>query len=183
LKIFNLSTCLSHNLSQTGAVVLGQKNGLAFLYSAGFSTTPRLKRVRNFMIKSPRQRLLTILSLLIVTPLGFLSKFYSGPLHEWCNDFGGDILYEIFWCLFVFLLIPSRKTLTRIPVWVFGITCVIEFLQLWKSPFWEAIRATFIGRTLLGTTFVWWDFPHYAVGCLIGWLWLRQISRTVKDYG
>ena len=133
------------------------------------------------MLKSLRQRFLAILSLLIVTPLGFLSKSYSGPLHEWCNNFGGDILYEIFWCLFLFILIPRKKTVTPIALWVFGITCVIEFLQLWKSPFLDAIRATFIGKTLFGTTFVWWDFPHYVVGCIIGWLWLRQIVEIVKD--
>lgn len=133
------------------------------------------------MLKNPTQTLLTILSLLIVTPLGFLSKLYNGPVHEWVNDSSGDILYEIFWCLFFFLLIPRRQAVTQIPLWVFGVTCMLEFLQLWKSPFLEAIRATFVGQTLLGTTFVWWDFPHYVVGCLIGWLWLRQIWRFGKD--
>ncbi len=129
------------------------------------------------MIKSPTQRLLTILSLLIVTPLGFLSKSYTGLGQEWIHDYSGDILYEVFWCLFFFLLIPSRKAVTQIPLWVFGVTCALEILQLWKNPFLDAIRATFLGRTLLGTTFVWWDFPHYAVGCLIGWLWLQQIWK------
>ena len=129
------------------------------------------------MLKRPSQRLLTILSLLIITPIGFLSKSYNGLAHEWVNDFGGDILYEVFWCLFLFLLIPRRKTVSQAPWWVFGVTGVLEFLQLWKNPYLQAIRATFIGKTLLGTTFVWWDFPHYAVGCLIGWLVLQQIWR------
>ncbi|MCA1992128.1 MAG: DUF2809 domain-containing protein [Coleofasciculus sp. S288] len=130
------------------------------------------------MHKSTKLQLLTSVSLLIVTPLGILSKFYYGPAQVWVNDYSGDILYEIFWCLFFFLLIPTRKAITQIPLWVFAVTCVLEILQLWKSPFLEAIRATFIGRTLLGTTFVWWDFPHYAVGSLLGWLWLLQIWRS-----
>ncbi|MEW6494714.1 MAG: DUF2809 domain-containing protein [Cyanobacteriota bacterium] len=132
-------------------------------------------------LKNASQRLLTILSLLIVTPLGFLSKSYTGLGDEWVNGFSGDILYEIFWCLFIFLLIPNKKTVTLAPVWVFGITCTLEFLQLWKNPFLNALRATFIGRTLLGTTFVWWDFPHYLSGCLIAWLWLRQIWQFDQD--
>ena len=132
------------------------------------------------MLKRSRLRLLTILSLLIITPIGFLSKAYYGFAHEWVNDFGGDILYEVFWCLVVFLLIPRWNTVIQAPWWVFGVTCILEFLQLWKHPYLQAIRATLLGRMLLGTTFVWWDFPHYAVGCLIGWLALWQIWQL--DY-
>lgn len=132
------------------------------------------------MLKISTIRLLTMFSLLIITPLGFLSKAYYGPLKEWVNDSGGDILYEIFWCLFFFLLLPNRKAINTIPLWVFAVTCIIEFLQLWETPLLDAIRATFIGRTLLGTTFVLWDFPHYALGCIIGWLWLLQLWRFRK---
>ena len=129
------------------------------------------------MLQKLTIRQLTILSLLIVTPLGFLSKLYYGPGYKWFNDYAGDILYEIFWCLFFFLLIPSRKAVRQIPLWVLIITCILEFLQLWKPPLLQQIRATFWGKTLLGTTFVWLDFPHYVIGCLIGWLWLWQIWR------
>ncbi|NEP62657.1 MAG: DUF2809 domain-containing protein [Symploca sp. SIO2G7] len=122
------------------------------------------------------QRLLVLLSLLIITPLGFLSKSYNGPFHWWVNDYSGDILYEIFWCLFFFLLIPTKKAVNQIPLWVFGITCIIEFIQLWQNPALAEIRATLIGKLFLGTTFAWWDFPHYFLGCFLGWLWIRQIS-------
>ena len=121
-----------------------------------------------------------ILSLLIIVPLGLLSKRYTGFGRSWVNDFSGDILYEIFWCLFIFLLIPSRKAMNQIPIWVFGITCTIEFLQLWHQPDLDSIRSTFLGKLLLGTTFSGWDFPHYLLGCIIGWLWLRQIVRVDK---
>jgi hypothetical protein len=51
---------------------------------------------------------------------------------------------------------------------VFAVTCALEVLQLWHPAPLEAVRGTFLGRTLLGTTFVWWDFPHYALGCALG---------------
>ena len=127
------------------------------------------------MVKNSTQLFLIIISLLIITPLGFLSKLYHGFGETWINDYSGDILYEIFWCLFFFLLKPSRKAITQIPLGVFTITCILEVLQLWKPPFLQAIRATFWGKTLLGTTFVWWDFPHYVIGCLVGWFWLHRI--------
>ena len=127
-------------------------------------------------MKNVRQlRLLTFISLLIITPLGFLTKFYAGPAHQWFNDYAAGVLYEIFWCLAAFWLIPKRKAIASIPMWVFGITCALEILQLWKTPILQWLRSSLAGRLLLGTTFSWWDFPHYAAGCLIGWLWLRLI--------
>jgi hypothetical protein len=66
----------------------------------------------------------------------------------------------------------------QIPLWVFSITCVLEFMQLWHPPVLQQFRATFLGRMLIGTTFSWWDFPHYAVGCLLGWFWLRQLMAA-----
>ncbi|MBE9036881.1 DUF2809 domain-containing protein [aff. Roholtiella sp. LEGE 12411] len=71
----------------------------------------------------------------------------------------------------------SRAAVIQIPLWVFVITCILEFLQLWHPRLLEEIRATLIGKWLLGTTFVWWDFPYYALGCVLGWLWLRQLQR------
>ncbi|QLE51386.1 DUF2809 domain-containing protein [Nostoc sp. C057] len=129
------------------------------------------------MLESRKQTIFIIISMLIVVPMGLFSKFYSGPGHQWFNDYGGDILYEIFWCLFAFWFFRSRTAITQIPIWVFVITCILEFLQLWHPPLLNEIRATLIGKLLLGTTFVWWDFPHYALGCIAGWLWLRQLYK------
>ncbi|QKQ76271.1 DUF2809 domain-containing protein [Nostoc sp. TCL240-02] len=129
------------------------------------------------MLQHRNQTLFIIISILIVVPMGLLSKFYSGPAHQWFNDYGGDILYEIFWCLFAFWFFRSRTAIIQIPIWVFIITCILEFLQLWHTPLLNEIRTTLIGKLLLGTTFVWWDFPHYLLGCVLGWLWLRQLQK------
>lgn len=117
------------------------------------------------------------LSVLIVVAMGFLCKFYTGPFHQWFNNYGAAVFYEIFWCLFLFLLIRSREAVMAIPLWVFGITCGLEFLQLWHPLVLEQFRSTFLGRILIGTTFSWWDFPHYVLGCLLGWFWLQQIEK------
>ena len=127
------------------------------------------------------QWLYSIISLLIIIVMGFLFKFYTGPAHEWFNNYGAAIFYEIFWCLFVFLLLPSRKAARQIPLWVFGVTCGLEFLQLWHPPMLEQFRSTFLGRMLIGTTFSWWDFPHYVLGCILGWLCLRQLVAITPD--
>ncbi|WP_207714339.1 DUF2809 domain-containing protein [Scytonema sp. UIC 10036] len=116
-----------------------------------------------------------LLSLLIVITMGFFFKYYVGPAHQWLNNYGAAVFYEIFWCLFAFLFFKGQAAIWQIPLWVFIITCILEFLQLWHPPLLEQFRATLIGKWLIGTTFAWWDFPHYLLGCVLGWLWLQKL--------
>ncbi|MGP8243973.1 MAG: hypothetical protein ACLQVN_05585 [Bryobacteraceae bacterium] len=50
-----------------------------------------------------RQRVIeqrwVLISLLVLVPVGFYSKFYRGPVREWVNDSLGGTFYVIFWCL------------------------------------------------------------------------------------
>ncbi|MDZ8055824.1 MAG: DUF2809 domain-containing protein [Aulosira sp. ZfuVER01] len=128
------------------------------------------------MRQNRQQSKLILLSALIVVVMGFFLKYYTGPGHQWFNNYGAAIFYEIFWCLFAYWFVRSQRAVKQIPIWVFIITCIIEFLQLWHPPVLEDIRATLIGKWLLGTTFAWWDFPHYLLGSALGWLWLRQLQ-------
>lgn len=115
-------------------------------------------------------------TLLIITPAGFLCKWYSGPAHRWFNDYGGAVMYGIFWCMVIFLFRPQKQAATKIAAAVFVITSFLELLQLWRLPILQQARSTLLGRALLGTTFVWWDFLYYLLGCLIAWLLMRVIS-------
>ena len=128
-------------------------------------------------VKTVRKKI--VISLLIVIPLGFLSKFYSGSAALWVNDYLGGVFYEIFWCLII-ALIWTNVSVWKIVLWVFGITSILEIMQLWHPYPLELIRSTFIGRTLIGTQFAWLDFPHYILGCLIGWIWIVQIRKSTK---
>jgi len=130
------------------------------------------------LFKSKRVRW-TLISILIIVPLGIYSKFYSGQAARWVNDSLGGVLYVIFWCLFAFLFLSNTKP-WKIAAIVFIITCFLEFLQLWHPPFLEFLRSNFIGRTILGTTFTWSDFPYYLGGCGIGWLWMKSLQKHSK---
>ncbi|MCD6334242.1 MAG: DUF2809 domain-containing protein [Candidatus Latescibacteria bacterium] len=125
-------------------------------------------------LQKPRRAILR--SLFVVTPLGFATKFYPGPGAWWFNNYAGGLLYEVFWCLAAGLMWP-RASAFRIAARVLGITCALEFLQLWHPPFLEGIRATFIGRTLIGTSFTWWDFPYYILGWGAGWIWVGWLQE------
>lgn len=113
--------------------------------------------------------------LLIIVPLGLFSKAYTGIGQSWVHDYSGDILYEILWCLVFFWFFPTKKATITIPRWVFIVTSLIEVSQLFFDRVPVALRETIIWKLLLGSTFVWWDFFYYAIGCLLGWLLLDRI--------
>ena len=130
-----------------------------------------MNNIASFFLK----RKYIILTLCIVTPLGFLCKSYLGLGRIWFNDYGGDVLYEIFWSLVFFFFIPRKKNAVSIAIAVLVITSILETLQLWHPPFLQQIRTAYWGKVLIGTTFVWWDFPHYILGCSIAWVLMRKL--------
>jgi hypothetical protein len=125
------------------------------------------------------KRIGAAISLLIIVPTGFYGKFYSGPAAAWVNNSLGGMFYEIFWCLLLFLFFANTAPWV-IAASVLTVTCLLECLQLWHPPFLEVIRSHFIGRTILGTCFVWSDFPYYFPGAWIGWLWVRRLQNRGK---
>ncbi len=123
-----------------------------------------------------QKRTWTIILIVLLIPIGIYTKFYAGPLSGWVNNSLGGDLYVIFWSLLVFLFRSSVSPF-KISLGIFLITCVIEFLQLWKAGFLTFLRGNFIGRTILGTSFSWLDFPHYLLGFFISWILLNKLSN------
>ena len=123
-----------------------------------------------------KYRLLIILLIIVVTPIGFYTKFYAGPASSWVSNSFGGLIYEVFWCLVAAFIFPRTRPF-KIATVVFTTTAVLEFLQLWHPGFLEFLRSGFIGRTILGTSFNWMDFPYYAAGSLAGWYLLKILLR------
>jgi hypothetical protein len=130
---------------------------------------------------STDQRRLAV-SLFLLVPLGFLTKIYSGPAETWVRNSLGGVLYEAFW-IWLVLLFFQRLRPWKAAAWVFASTCCLEAAQLWHPLALERIRSTFMGRTLLGTTFSWGDFPHYAAGCLAAAAFALKIRRVREGAG
>jgi len=127
-----------------------------------------------------RRTLFTLLVLAIITPLGFLTKFYSGLAANWVSNSLGGVFYEIFWCLVLFLIFRKLSPL-KIASIVFFVTCSLEFTQLWKPYFLEELRRHFIVRTVIGNSFSWSDFFYYLIGSFIGLLVIKGICTLAKD--
>jgi hypothetical protein len=118
----------------------------------------------------------SLILLLLITPIGFYTKIYSGPAAQWVNDSLGGVFYEIFWCILFFLLIVKAKAWV-IATSVFIVTSFLELLQLWHPEFLEFIRSYFIGRTVFGTSFNLYDFIYYFIGSGIGYLILTHFQK------
>jgi len=132
-------------------------------------------------VTDSRIRIRVLVALAVVTALGFALKSYAGPGRWWVNNWGpASVAYELFFMLLVFLFVPRRSAITPVAVGVCAATCTLELLQTWKPPWLEAVRATFLGRTLLGSSFSWWDMPAYVLGSLLGW-WLLHCLAGRND--
>ncbi len=128
-------------------------------------------------MRKHKKLFLTIIVLFITVSIGFYTKLYSGIGHEWINNKLGGVFYVIFWCLTFHVFSPKTKAF-YIAVWVLIITCTLEFSQLLNNSFLEAIRSTYIGRTIIGISFTWSDFPYYFVGSVLGYSVLKIIERV-----
>lgn len=124
-------------------------------------------------------RLALFASILLIVPLGYLVRFAEGPGPAWLHDALGSVAYEIFWVLLLVLLLPTLAV-ERAAIAVFLATCGVEVLQLWQHPVLLAMRATLVGRLVLGNSFTWSDFPAYFVGSVLGWVWVRSLASRYR---
>ena len=122
-----------------------------------------------------------LLAICIITPLGLGLWFYDGPGRRWFNFYLTCAAYEIFWCLVVFFFWPRKKNAAPIALRVFLVTCGLEVLQLWRPPVLQQIRSTFLGMAIIGTDFVWRQFPYYIAGSFIGWMLMRLLGHRTED--
>jgi len=73
----------------------------------------------------------------------------------------------LFWILVVVFIRPQTSPRVAASL-VFAVTCLLEVLQLLSTPILAAVRSTFLGHALVGSTFSWWDFPDYLLGAVLG---------------
>ena len=88
--------------------------------------------------------------------MGFATKIYEGPGSAWISASLGGTFYVVFWVFVLLALFPSLSA-GKTALSVLAGTVVLECLQLWHPPLLESVRNSFLGRTILGTTFSWLD--------------------------
>jgi hypothetical protein len=103
----------------------------------------------------------------MVIGIGLLWRSGLLPLSSFTAKYGGDAL----WALVVFLgfgfLFRQASTL-RVALVSVCFAWAIEFLQLYHAPWIDWLRASQLGRLVLGTTFNQPDLLAYLVGVALG---------------
>ena len=117
---------------------------------------------------------------LLLIPLGISTKFYAGPFAWWVHYRAGDLIFAAFCVLAVLALFPRLRA-GYVAAGVFLAASMLEFSQLWHPRELEDMRGSFVGHALLGSTFNWYDFLHYAVGCLAAAWLARRVQSGASE--
>jgi hypothetical protein len=131
-----------------------------------------------------RHRWLYALCGVLVIVLGLGSRSDLVPLPAFVAKYGGDAL----WALLVFLgfgfLFPRLSTLGTAGL-ALAFSCAIEFSQLYRAPWFDALRRNRFGALVLGDTFAWADIAAYAVGIAFGACveWVVLACRVRRNPG
>jgi hypothetical protein len=103
----------------------------------------------------------------LVLALGLASRSKAVPWPPFFAAYAGDTL----WALLVFLLLrfvaPARPVL-HVAGAALAFSFAVEFSQLYRAPWLDAVRRTLPGRLVLGAGFLWSDLVCYSVGVLAG---------------
>jgi len=137
--------------------------------------------MKHASLTSPRNRLLYLCLAVAVIATGLLWRSGFIPMPAALSKYGGDAL----WALMVFVgfgfLLPRASTLS-LALLALVFSWGVEFSQLYKAPWIDAIRSTLPGRLVLGNTFNWPDLPAYVLGVGLGAImeW-RLRKRTAQS--
>lgn len=126
--------------------------------------------------------IIAVITLLILIPLGLLTKFYSGSGEGWINNHLGGLFYVAFFTLLVYTLIHFwQSTQAWVPAIIaLSVTITLEFLQLYTHPILEYLRSSFMGRSLIGSSFNETDFLYYFLGAFLGYFICFLINRKYE---
>ena len=123
-----------------------------------------------------KTRLVYALLIVGVLVLGLVWRRLIFPNSPFLSKYGGDAL----WALLVFFalaFVQVRARLIHIAAAAIAFSYLVEFSQLYHTPWLDSLRRTRLGALVIGATFNWPDLIAYLVGIVMGvgvvWLFRR----------
>ena len=120
-----------------------------------------------------------VILIIVIGALGIAAKLVPFAEGTWISHSLSGLFYVTELCLILYLIFPSHSSVV-LALAAFLITSLLEILQLWNPDFLEWVRSSFVGRSILGSTFSWLDYPYYLGGAVLGVLLLNLVRRKHK---
>lgn len=112
--------------------------------------------------------------------LALATRKYTNFFHPFIIEFGGDVLWAAGF-MFILRAIFLKYNLVKLSIVCYVLGAVNELLQLYQAHWIQSIRATYIGRLMLGVGFVATDFVCYLLGTLIAFviIWFIEVKTNL----
>jgi hypothetical protein len=113
---------------------------------------------------------------LFLIVFGLASRMFGSLLPNILQNNLGDVLWAaMVFFLFSFLL-PQLST-WRLATIAFVFSFFIEVSKLFHAPWFDALRATEIGRLIFGYVFGWSNLVYYLIGIALAATWDNLLAR------
>ena len=112
-----------------------------------------------------------------VVIIGLLSRWDGAWMPGFVRSYAGDTLWATMVTLGLALIRPGGKP-EALALLALGIAFAVEFTQLCRAPWIDAIRATVPGHLVLGQGFLWSDLACYVAGVVLGHVLLGSMPRV-----
>lgn len=110
-----------------------------------------------------RQRAAYLAAAIIIMLLGLSSRAYAADLPAFLADNAGDALWAALVYLLIRLLIPESRPMLS-ALYALLLSFGIEFSQLYRAEWIDALRSTTLGALVLGRGFLAVDLVRYVLG-------------------
>lgn len=122
------------------------------------------------------RRIIYFILFIFCTWLALFTRKEPQFFHPIIVEYGGDTL----WASGFYFLMRSifiRTSPLKLAIIVYALGVLDELSQLWRAPFLNEIRSTYIGKLMLGQGFLWSDLVCYGVGTLLAFAIVLIVER------
>ncbi len=130
-------------------------------------------------LASLTRRLPYVALALTTIAFGLLIHLRGASLGTTAQDVIGDTLYAMMIAWWIGALVPDARLIARSAA-AYAVCASIEVSQLWHAPVIDAMRATRLGRLVLGSGFDTLDLAAYAIGIASAAI-LELITRRARQ--
>ena len=126
-----------------------------------------------------KKRIIYCIIFIFLTWLALATRTHRQWFHPVIIEYGGDTIWAGMF-LFFLRMIFLKATLWKLALISYALGVADELTQLYRAPWANAVRETWLGRLLFGAGFLWSDILCYAIGTLLAYVIIRLMEGRRK---